>query len=282
MLAFLSLVYNMAAREYKSVVVTPAGRRAYLEILVKHLAKQKHAFDEWHLWKNTNNFDDIVCLNELASTHPWIKVIEAPNSNPNAGNFNIHRFFEFTRDPNTIYIRLDDDIVWLDDNFIAELYEARLKYPSYFLVYPQIINNGIVCHLQQRAGVFEYPTFVEYACTGNAWADPAISQALHLQFLDAIEQGTHSNWRNCFTQWIAVLNERISINSLAFFGKTFANINVGPDEEDWLSCAYPRENKLRNIIVGGPMCVHYAFYTQRPTLDQNPSILDRYRAIASS
>lgn len=268
-------------REYKCIIVTPAGRKQYLEILVKHLTKQKDSFEEWHLWKNTSNPDDLKYLHDLADTHLWIKVIEAADSDPSVGNLNIYRFFDFARDPNTIYIRLDDDIVWLDDNFISELYEARIKHPSYFLVYPQIINNGLISHIQQRIGVFKFPHFVEYACMGNAWSDPSISNALHHQFLDTIESQTLDKWRNCFNKWIALVHERISINSFAFFGKTFANIQVGLDEEDWLSCAYPRESGLFNIVVGSPMCVHYAFFTQRPTLDTVPSILERYKVIAN-
>jgi len=271
----------MADREYKCVVVTPAGRRCYLEILAKHLAKQTHSFEEWHLWQNTSNGDDIACMNELASQYSWVKVIQVPNSDPGAGNFNIHRFFDTTRDPNTIYIRLDDDIVWLDDNFIADMYQARIDNPSYFLVYPNIVNNGITCHLHQRTGAFKYDgVFIEYACMGNAWSDPKISVALHHQFLDSVEQGDVEKWRNCFKQWIALIHERISINSFAFFGKTFANIHVGHDEEDWLSCVYPRDHKMCNLIVGSPMCVHYAFYTQRPSVNEDPNILLRYKAIA--
>lgn len=34
---------------YKCILITPAGRRDYLQILVKHLIKQKEDFDEWHL-----------------------------------------------------------------------------------------------------------------------------------------------------------------------------------------------------------------------------------------
>jgi len=37
----------------KCIVVTPAGRRRYLEKLVKCLELQKDDFDEWHLWENT-------------------------------------------------------------------------------------------------------------------------------------------------------------------------------------------------------------------------------------
>ncbi len=267
---------------YKCVVVTPAGRRQYLEILVKHLAKQKNDFEEWHLWKNTNNAQDIECMENLQKSYSWIKIIEVPNSNPSQGNLNIHRFFNLTRDIDTIYIRLDDDIVWLDKNFISDLYNARISNPGYFLVYPQIINNALIGHIQQRTGVLKYPEFIQYDVMGNGWKDPKISKSMHEQFLDCIEKNEVDTWRNCFKSWTAFTYERISINSIAFFGKTFANLSVGIDEEQWLSCDYPKISNTPNIVVGSPMCVHYAFFTQRDYLDKEPKILQRYLDIANN
>lgn len=37
----------------KRIIVTPAGRKRYMEILSSHLDKQRSDFDEWHIWQNT-------------------------------------------------------------------------------------------------------------------------------------------------------------------------------------------------------------------------------------
>ena len=37
----------------KRIIVTPAGRKRYLAILIKYLVKQKHSFDSWQIWCNT-------------------------------------------------------------------------------------------------------------------------------------------------------------------------------------------------------------------------------------
>ena len=41
------------------VVVTPAGRRRYLEILFRYILKLRPIMDEYRLWVNTENNEDI-------------------------------------------------------------------------------------------------------------------------------------------------------------------------------------------------------------------------------
>ena len=60
----------------KIIVVTPAGRKRYLKILLKNLQKQKNDFDEWHLWENTRNKEDEIYIKELEKKYDWIKCIK--------------------------------------------------------------------------------------------------------------------------------------------------------------------------------------------------------------
>jgi hypothetical protein len=92
----------------KRVVVTPAGRRQYLEVLASHLDSQKASFDERHLWMNTDDAADQECMAGLAARHPWIRIVRHPRSEPSLGNFNIHWFFEGCVCPDTVYIRLNE------------------------------------------------------------------------------------------------------------------------------------------------------------------------------
>ena len=48
------------------IIVTPAGRRQYLEILYGHLKAQKIDFDEWWLLVNTSVPDDVAYCEQLA------------------------------------------------------------------------------------------------------------------------------------------------------------------------------------------------------------------------
>ena len=59
----------------KIILVTPAGRERYLKILYKYLNLQKSDFDEWHLWLNTKNIDDLKYMEKLSNENNFIKLI---------------------------------------------------------------------------------------------------------------------------------------------------------------------------------------------------------------
>ena len=117
----------------KVEIVTPAGRKKSLQILYKHLASQTQYFNKWTLWINTQNQEDIQYCKFLEKTNNWIKTIDLDN--PYQGCLSIYTFFKHAEDLDSIYIRLDDDIVWLSENFIKNLSDFRIKNPKYFLVY---------------------------------------------------------------------------------------------------------------------------------------------------
>jgi hypothetical protein len=41
-----------------------------------------------------------------------------------------------------MYIRLDDDVVWLEENFFKDMIEFRINNPEPLFIYPNIINNA--------------------------------------------------------------------------------------------------------------------------------------------
>jgi hypothetical protein len=49
----------------KRVIVTPAGRRRYMSLLAGHLLKQRSSYDEWHIWLNTTDKEDIEFFKKL-------------------------------------------------------------------------------------------------------------------------------------------------------------------------------------------------------------------------
>lgn len=265
------------------VVVTPAGRKPYLEILVKYLAVQKPAFTQWHLWKNTSNVDDIRYMESLARRYSWIKVVDFQGSNPGRGNLNIGGFFQHACVPGSIYLRLDDDIVYLDPNFIESMFRYRMTHIGPPLVYSQIVNNNVIAHLQQKAGLLppDLPP-IERACMGNAWRTPKIAERIHRQFLaDCRVPGKLQRWMSLpnatFDDYV-----RVSINCICWFGADFQKFNCKlghDDEEQWLSVDLSQQNKSPHVMFGGAICAHYAFYTQRPELDKT-DILQQYARLA--
>lgn len=250
----------------KRIIVTPAGRRRYMELLARHLARQRSSFDEWHLWLNTGVPEDVeFCRQQDA------KVIEIPGLQPARGTDNIHGFFPIDScDPGANYLRLDDDVVWLEPGFVDKVFEFREREPEPMCVFANIVNNAICSHIHWRLGLVDH---CGYACMdGIGWNTPGYAEHVHRRFLasDDIDR-----WR--FPRWVLGNFERCSINAIAWRGEVFAKFGGKIDlhEESCLTEHAPRHWGT-NVIYGGAMCAHFAFHTQRAHMDAT-DILGLYR-----
>lgn len=251
------------------IVVTPAGRERYLALLYRHLKAQRADFDEWHLWLNTPHGPDIKYCENLAAKHDWIKT--RPLTVPFAQNLSIHSFFPECTDPDSVYLRLDDDIVWLQPGFVREIFDFRLKRPEFFLVYANILNNAITSHIYQRNGAVSGAFGIAgYDCLDRVgWASPLFGNLLHSEFAASVRDGTAlTRWR-CFHLWRLFFYERVSINAISWLGSEFARFGgkVLADEEHWLSCHRPVEIQKINAIYGNALCAHFAFHPQRDQIE---------------
>ncbi len=269
----------------RRIVTSPAGRRRYLGLLAAHLAAQKGDFDEWHLWCNTGDSQDVRFMDDLAARHDWIKVVHAEGLDPARGSANIHRFFQGCAEPGTAYLRLDDDVVWLEPGFVGKMFAFREQNPQYFLVYANIVNNAVIAHLHDRAGrVSSASGRAAYTCMCPVgWKSPEYALDLHTAFLRSLRAGATDDWHSSFDRWELHGFERVSINAIAWLGEEFAAFGgvVGEDEEQWLAVDKPRQLNKMNCIFGGALCAHFAFFTQRDLLDRS-GLLDRYAAAAPS
>jgi hypothetical protein len=260
------------------VIVTPAGRSRYLKILYKYLIKYKNEFNEWHLWANTDNKEDLNYINELFEQNDWIKVI--PLNSIYEGSYSIHSFYPTDScNPNNVYLRLDDDIIFIKENSINNIFEYRLKNRNPFLVFGNIVNNGICNHIHKRIGAVFSEKNLDYNCMGDSWYNPSISIDIHREFINNLFSKNLNKY--LFSEWNLYNYERFSINVMSWLGSDFNsfNGNVGRDEEQWLSVDKPASIKRCNTIYGNSLFVHYSFYTQKGTLDET-EILKIYETLA--
>lgn len=266
----------------RRIVVTPAGRQRYLEILCEHLkcAFEKGSIDEWHLWLNTHNQNDIDYMVDLEREYPWIHVIRIEQG-PQCDNFTICKFFQHECDDDAVYIRLDDDIVFLDEHFFDTMFEYRLQNPQYFLVYANIINNAYISHYHQQNNLVTYPRQCGKNCMDVVgWKDPHFAEAIHRAFLKDYRDGTIQKWYASFDPIVVEDYARVSINVISWIGSSFKKFNgiVGRDEELWLSVTKPRLLKQPNVILNTAIACHFSFFTQRNHLDST-DILSQYGSI---
>lgn len=255
----------MGSRQ-KRIIVTPAGRRSYLQLLWNHLQEQRDSFDEWHLWLNTTCQEDIAWIRSLPAP---VRVIEPANSRPQEGIRNIHRFFPGCVDPDTNYLRLDDDVVWLQDGFVEKMFSRREDDKASFLHSANVVNNAVCSHLHSKKGVVP-PCNYECTCP-IGWARPEYAAAVHESFLTSTSL---EPWR--FGDHTLPTGKRFSINAISWRGDIFKKFggNVGTPEEQWLTMEAPKTHGP-TVIIGDAICVHFAFHTQRRGLDE-PTLLARY------
>ena len=250
----------------KVVVVTPAGRKRYLELLIPQIVALQPYVDEYRLWANTTDQEDLKYMDEVAKQHSGFVKVE-PLSVKHAGNLSIYSFFKNCVDSETVYVRFDDDIVLIDSPAaFVDMVRFRIANPKYFLVYGNILNNAIVSHIHQRLGNLNLDAGATgYACTDETgWNNPRFAANIHLQVLDSPLSRFHT--RN----WDLFEYERVSINCISWLGSNFAEFNglVGFDEEQWLSVDKPKTSRQMNCIFGSFVCVHYAFHPQRNYIDK--------------
>lgn len=265
----------------KVVVVTPAGRKRYMEILLKYILKEKNIIDEYRIWVNTKKSSDIKYLESLEEEYKdFITLDKRFMTTEECGdNTNIHRFFDKCCELDTIYIRLDDDVVWLSNNFIKNLAEYRIKNKKPFLVYSTIINNSVCDSILQNMGYYKSFDDFKYDCTDSiAFTESNVCEGKHREMLDIIPGCDRIN---DLDTWVLRRYERVSINCISWLGETFAEFDgiVGRDEEHWLSCAKPTEIKSPNVITGVSTCSHFAFGPQREYMDKT-NILELYDVLA--
>ena len=262
------------------VVVTPAGRRRYLEVLFRYIEALRPVVDEYRLWLNTTNTEDIAYMvNYQSANSDYVTLEHLPPGVTHDGFLTIHHFFRNCVDENTLYVRFDDDIIYVDtlEKFKGFL-SFRKNNPQYFLVYGNIINNAMCTHLHQRTCALGIENgIVGYECMDPiGWNDGRFAKELHTSVIKQLDDLSPFRIDN----WLLYAYERVSINVISWRGDHFkkSNIAVDRDEENFLASIYPKRSTMKNIIYGDFLSIHYAFYTQREVVDADESILAAYVA----
>jgi hypothetical protein len=239
-------------------------------MLVKHLERQKGDFDEWHLWENTRHKRDEEYIEELAETHDWIKCIRREVPKDDRGIFSgIRYFWDYPHDRDTIYVRLDDDVIWLEPTAIATLVRFKLENPEYSVVHANTVNSCALSHIHQKMGVLKLEEEIEYdhrcgIVNCCRWSK-TIPLEIHKQFIQAIKDGTTEEWK--FDKWVLEGYKRVSSNCICWKGGDLDHARdlmaTNDDEEGNVVVRGPRHTGRLPVICGQALVVHGAFGQQR-------------------
>jgi len=289
-----------AIENYRVISVTPAGRERYLKILVPYLLENRHLLSEHHFWLNTLNPGDIAYIESLADRYPDFFVINRREVfNKNSLFDSIWQYYQDYTEDDSVYLRLDDDICYIAPDAIPTLIDYRLAHTRPFLVFGNIINNAVCSHIHQSRGTIP----LGWGATGydcldwNGWHNPRFAERLHKEFLADLRLDRLARWK--FADWTIEDYRRFSINVISWFGKDMRLVdelrfrdleNAGisdpvtgnqvAGEEPFVSEILPRRYSRPCEICGEAIFAHFAFYTQRPYLEEATALRVEYQSLA--
>jgi len=268
------------------VVATPAGRQPTMDILRKWLEAAREAVDEWHLWFNPNTKDSAEYVRSLAgSSDPsYVKLINVLDSiRSNARKC----FYSDGCDPETTYIKLDDDIVYAPVGSIRALAEAAESAPDDILVSGgNVINNAACSRLHQQNGALGVNQgSVGPSCIDElGWRSPEFCEFVHRSFLASVGTGDTAK----YDFGIHVFGPMWwSINAIAWKGEVLREVlmdnaffpQMNKADENALTEDIPATLEMHTQLVGSAIFAHYSFYPQKKHLDTT-DILSQYAKLA--
>jgi hypothetical protein len=274
----------------KIIAFTPSGRQRYMDILWKIIEREHAAgnIDEWVLFNNAYTEADDRHTRAFADRGDWIKVLSDDMPVKARNSPSIHRFYSHLTDPNCIYVRIDDDIVYVDADAIPLLVRHKIANPDLFLVFPTIVNNTRMSYWLQESGVIprDWGNLTDVFLEPTAWRSAAFDAKLQRKALAAIR--ATGGLRDEFTMPDRIThgrssdgmpNNHISVNSFVIEGRDMVDCRVPWDEEGYLSDKRPAELKRFNGVKGNAVVVHFAYHPQTAEMEAT-GMLAEYSAIA--
>ena len=186
-----------------------------------------------------------------------------------------HRDSLFAR---SILLKADDDVVCIDTAHFADFLQFRVDNPQHFLVFPNVVNNGVAAHYQQLAGAvpatelqLELPP--DGLC-GSLWASADQCRRLHELFL----ADPHAFSYNGHVELPPAL--RFSINFFALLSESLAwYAGAGMDDEHALTVAIPSAQGFTKAIFNGCSVCHLSFYKQHEDGLDEAALVEKYAAL---
>lgn len=271
---------------------TPYGRRRTYSLLIRYLERdvQRGLIDEAWLFMNTDptgQEDDIAYAHELDEQHNWVHLkhrdADLPRLHPKQRNTG-YAYRQMT-DPGTVYLRLDDDVVYLHEDAIENLVRARIEMPAPMCIFPVIWNNALCSYYLQRCGLVptEWGEVKPFCMDPIGWANGPFAVKMHDLLIKHIEAGTVEQLY-LYQDFSLEPGTQFSVSCFASRGEDYAALDrpgvlVPSEEESWHTIHRPLATKQPNMLLGTSIVSHYSFMTQKPFLEE-ADVLARYRELA--
>jgi hypothetical protein len=276
------------------VAWTPYGRHNTVSILLDYLQRDhdRDLVDEYWLCENVDPIGQEADRTWAILTErkrDWVKIKKRPAGVLVHGRKqrNTGYFYRYMTDPDTVFVRFDDDVVYVHEDAIERIVLHKIYSPA-VASFPMIINNAICSHFLQKDGKIplEWGEVSLFCMDNNGWGNGQFAIDLHEMFLEHVDNGTVEKLFS-HHDYELPLGKQFSVSCFASLGSLYARLKtpgvLAPDqiieEESWHTQQKPRELGIPNAIVGNAFVSHYTFYTQHPHFE-GTDILERYRQLA--
>lgn len=124
------------------------GRERYLNLLIKQLMHKNNNFiDEITLCVNTKIKSDLEYINFISEKYDKIKLLYLSERLLNSQIYigeKYYYFFSQFNEPDTIYFKIDDDVIFLSKNYFIDTINFLLETQNkYLTIFPYVINNPL-------------------------------------------------------------------------------------------------------------------------------------------
>ncbi|KAI9140079.1 hypothetical protein BKA69DRAFT_1081742 [Paraphysoderma sedebokerense] len=293
---YVPLANTNELRSHNVSAVIFYGRRESVRILncylERNLAKNGGILSEVIFVVKTDKQWDLDFLEYLLERNqPYYRKIEIPN---NGWDFSTHYSW---MTPNTLYFKVDDDIIYIRDGTFEELLTEKLR-DRYIFLSANVVNHPILAPVHGSLGAIApyTPSFEPGApwirskeplyLNGNdydlkkcAWENWKCAMLSHENFLYNMEH--NMTWLYDFPIYDFHAYDRDARWSINFFILNSSNTVITmKDDEQEIAVEIPKRLGRHCAAVGKALVVHYGYYTQRSGLDEQNHIMSRYAKLA--
>ena len=218
-------------------------------------------------------------LKDEAFQFMYLKEDPTPPNVPGAWNVaTLYPFFakfyyvllqRLLRNPSDVYIKMDDDIVYLHPNVFGSMINNK-NTSECFLHFGNIVSNWRGNWLHQKIGVYDNevnPKGLKFDYRPDApcgWRSPECAEMALRTFLHHYHKKQLDRYlfrgRDLTTK-----GQRFSINLFLFdvdivnFERLMETGLIKPDDEVWWSMSYSSKAPQTNCIVGEALVVHFSY-----------------------
>lgn len=249
----------------KVILIIIAGRRKNLEILIPHIMRARQHFDYCELWMNAVwEKSDAEYIRALPSNYPGTFVLKDDGAWRVAGKFEHYvRYYKTLANDDTLYVKLDDDILWMERDAIKDLIDVRQNSQVPIIVIGNVVNNAFCNVEHQKLGLYPKELELTTSCYDKtAHLSSEFAELVHRTFLKQLLRNLSASEYQ-FPTRLAPMGRRTPNHVFAFYGK---DILWRRDDEAEIGTISGLERRPI-LIAGKPIFLHYGYDGQTKFLD---------------